>query len=69
MNKFGERLKELRLEEQLTQITLAEKTGLSQSSIAKWESSKRTPTMECQIILAKFFNVSLDYLAGLSDEY
>ena len=69
MNKFAERLKELRLEEQLTQITLAEKTGLSQSSIAKWESGKRTPTLECQIILAKFFNVSLDYLAGLSDEY
>ena len=67
MNKFAERLKELRSENGLTQTELAKKTGVSQAAIAKWESGDRTPNLDCLIILAKFFNVTLDYLVGLKD--
>ena len=67
MNKFSERLKELRLEKSLTQVELSKKTGISQAGIAKWETGDRSPSIDCLIALAKFFKVSIDYLVGLED--
>ena len=67
MNKFKERLKELRIEKKLSQIDLAKATGISQAGIAKWETGDRTPSLDCLIILAKYFGVTLDYLVGLED--
>ena len=67
MNKFSERLKELRLEKNLTQTELAQETGISQAGIAKWETGDRNPSVDCLIILAKFFGVTIDYLVGLED--
>lgn len=64
---FYERLKELREEKNLSQTELAKLTGLSQSAITKWENKLREPSMEGIIILAKFFDVSADYLLGISD--
>ena len=40
---------------------------IPQPSIAMWELNQREPSFESVVILAKFFNVSLDYLAGLTD--
>lgn len=67
MNKFQERLKNLRIENGLTQTQLAQKTGISQAGIAKWETGDRNPSIDCLIALAKFFNCSVDYLIGLED--
>lgn len=67
MNKFGERLKELRLEKNLSQDKLAKAVGLTHTAIGLWEQGKRIPNLDAVISLAKFFNVSLDYLAGLED--
>ena len=67
MNKFSERLKEIRIEKGLSQTVLSAKTGISQAAIAKWETGDRTPSMDCLIILAKFFQVSIDYLVGIED--
>lgn len=67
MNDFIERLKELRIEHGLTQTQLAKETGISQAGIAKWETGDRTPSMECIIILAKYFGCTTDYLLGLED--
>jgi len=67
MNIFSERIKELRLENNLTQDALALKTGISQSAIAKWENGKKSPSIESIVILAKFFKCSSDYLLGLED--
>ena len=66
-NLFKSRLKELREENNLTQEKLSEATGISQAGIAKWETGNRTPSMECLIILAKYFCVSIDYLVGLEN--
>lgn len=66
-NIFKNRLKELRQENNLTQNKLSAETGISQTGIAKWERGQRTPSMECLIILAKYFCVSIDYLVGLVD--
>ena len=67
MNKFGDRLKELRLEKGLTQKQLAEEVNLPSSAIGFWELGKRSPSLDAVIQLAKYFGVSLDYLAGLED--
>ena len=67
MNKFQERLKNLRIENGLTQTQLAQKTGISQAGIAKWETGDRNPSIDCLIALAKFFSCSVDYLIGLED--
>lgn len=67
MSSFAERLKDLRLENNLTQTQLAKETGLSQTGIGKWEMGKRTPNIDVLITLAKYFNVTTDFLCGLVD--
>ncbi len=67
MNSFSERLKELREEKGLSQAQLSKNTGLSQSAIAHWELNQRVPVLDAVIVLAKYFGVTLDYIAGLED--
>ena len=62
-----ERLKELRLEKNLSQLELAKAIGFSQSSIVYWETGQRVPNAQAVIILARFFGVSTDYLLGEKD--
>lgn len=64
---FAERLKELRAVKGLSQMGLAQATGLSQSAIAKWEMCKTEPTASSLYILSKFFNETTDYLIGLTN--
>ena len=65
--KYSERIKELRISKNLSQMQLSIKTGLSQSAIAKWELGKTVPTASAIITLAKFFNETTDYILGLED--
>lgn len=67
MKVFSERLKELRNENRLSQVQLANLTGLSKSAIAFWEEGLRIPNAQAIVVLAKFFKVSADYLLGLCD--
>lgn len=67
MEKFVERLKYLRLEKGVSQAQLAIDTGLTISAISKWENGKRIPSALAIIILAKYFNVTTDYLLGVAD--
>lgn len=67
MNKFAERLKELRIENNLSQSKLAKELGVSQAAIARWEANLQIPNIEIAIVVAKFFDVSTDYLLGLED--
>ena len=67
MNKFSERLKELRIENNLTQSKLSKETNISQSAIVRWELNQRAPSVDNIITLAKFFKVTSDYLIGLED--
>lgn len=68
MEKFSDRLKDLRAEKGLTQAQLAEETGLSRSAIGFWENGERIPLSSVIIVLAKYFNVTTDYLLGVTDE-
>ncbi|MBR2442015.1 MAG: helix-turn-helix transcriptional regulator [Clostridia bacterium] len=67
MDKFIERLKELRNEKGISQAQLAKATGLTQTAIAYWDTGKRNPTAPAVIILARYFEVSTDYLLGEKD--
>lgn len=67
MNKFSERLKELRLEQNLSQRQLGAKTSFSQAAIARWESNLQIPNIEVLLAFCKYFKVSSDYLLGLED--
>ncbi|MCD8040569.1 MAG: helix-turn-helix domain-containing protein [Clostridia bacterium] len=65
--KFGDRIKELRTANNLSQMELAKATGISQSAIAKWELGKTEPTASAIVTLANYFNETTDYILGLSD--
>ena len=66
-NKFALRLKELRQERGIGQIELAKKLEVSKGIISLWENGLREPNMYSLIKLAKFFDVTIDYLVGLED--
>jgi len=65
---FGERIRNLRTQKKLTQRQLGEVIGLTHKSISTIESGICATTLEKLVLLAKFFNVSTDYLLGLKDE-
>ncbi len=62
-----QRLKDLREDADKSQAQIAKIIGTSQSYYAQYENGKRTIPFDRMIILAKYYNVSLDYLAGLTD--
>jgi transcriptional regulator with XRE-family HTH domain len=61
------RLKELRIEQKLTQEQLAKLVNLTQSTIAGYENGTKSPSMESIIIFSELFNVTTDYLLGVSN--
>lgn len=67
MNKFPDRLKELRLEKGLSQRKLSAELQISQAAIARWEANLQTPNIDVVIKIAEFFNVTVDFLLGLED--
>lgn len=67
MDNFNNRLRNLRLEKELTQKQVAEAIGLTRNAIVNYESGIREPSIETIILLCKYFDVSADYLIGLSD--
>ena len=56
------RIKDLREDMDLRQSDLAEKTGIDQRTISNYETGKTMPDAYALIMLADFFNVSIDYL-------
>ena len=64
---FSERLRELRIEKQISQSELAKILGVSQRSISSWETGYREPDYEMLEQLADFFDVTMGYLLGTGD--
>lgn len=67
MEVFSKKLKELRLEKGLSQRELAEILKTNNSSVCDWERERSQPDLETLVDIAKYFNVSTDYLLGLTD--
>lgn len=63
------RLRELRLEYGLTQKELAQKIKSTDKSVWAYEKGLATPPSEVLVAYAKYFNVTTDYLLGVTDEF
>lgn len=68
MAEFKDRLRKLRKKKDIYQKELAKKISVSEGAIGMYETGRRTPDKEILIELASFFEVSIDYLLGYTDE-
>lgn len=63
---FGENIKKLRKEKELTQETLAEFLGVSFQAVSKWERGETYPDITMLPVIARFFDASIDDLLGVN---
>lgn len=61
-------IKLIRVTKDYTQLKVELATGISQSTLSKYETGELMPTSENLLILAKFYNTSIDFLMNLTDE-
>lgn len=66
---FNVRLRQLRQKNSLTQGQLADILGLKPTAISNYESKRNEPSFEKLIALSKYFDVTCDYLLGVTDAY
>ncbi len=64
---IGTRIRELRIAQELSPQELADNLGVKRSTIGKYETNVNVPDAKMLIKLAKFFDVSTDFLLGLSE--
>ncbi len=74
MTDIGAKIKALRIERDLTMDLLVEdmkfkypEISIDKSLLSRWENGQNEPTLEKAKYLSMYFNVSLDYLIGLTD--
>jgi len=65
--KYNERIREIREDNSLTQQKIADQLNIGQRTYADYESGKTRIPVDNLLILAKYYNVSLDYITGASD--
>ena len=65
--KYNERIREIREDNSLTQQKVANLLNVGQRTYADYESGKTRIPVDNLLILAKFYNVSLDYITGASN--
>ena len=65
---FGKRVKELRKGHKLTQSQIADIAGVTKGTVALWEQDARKPSLAVVKKLAAYFNCSVDYLLGKSNQ-
>lgn len=66
---MNERLKELRIERGLKLKEVAEQLNVTIRSISRYEDGTREPSVEMIVKFCKLYEVSSDYLLGLTDNY
>ena len=66
---LGVRIRAIREDHEVMQKDLAEALTVDQSTLSKFEQDKRIPSVNFIIEFCKYFNVSTDFLLGLSDDY
>lgn len=64
---MANRIKQLREEQNMTQVRLSIELEVSQETISAYESGKHYPSVATLIRLSEIFNTSCDYILGLSD--
>lgn len=64
---FGEKIKKLRNDNQMTQEELAEKILVTRTAVSKWETDKGYPSIDSLKLLSNLFNISIDELISDTD--
>jgi len=64
---IGERLAEIRKDHGDTQAVLATRLGVSLPTVRAWEQEKSSPSHEMLVTICRLYDVSSDYLLGLTD--
>ena len=67
MKRIGKRIKEIRLEQGLSQQKFGERLLVSQDTVSLWEQGKSVPTTEVLITMATQFDYSVDYILCLKE--
>lgn len=67
MKVFAQRLRELRQDKCLSMKQLAKELNTTDAAISNWENEINEPKISYLVAIAKYFNVSTDYLVGLED--
>lgn len=65
--KYNERIREIREDHDLTQQKVADLLFIGQRTYADYESGKTRIPVDSLIVLARYYNVSMDYIAGISN--
>ena len=65
--RYNERIREIREDNSLTQQKVADLLNIGQRTYADYESGKTRIPIDSLLILAKFYNVSMDYISGASN--
>lgn len=65
---MGDRLQDLRKDKKMSQQQLAKQLNISVHTVSSYERSRSSPDDEILIRIAKFFDISIDYLMGLIDK-
>ena len=66
-NTLGKRIKSLREQKELSQLEFSKLLNISNSTLSQYEAGNRMPSDEIKKKIAQYFDVSLDYLMGVSD--
>ncbi len=64
---YFQRLEDLRVDKDMTQKDIADILGCQREVYRRYEKGTRTIPIDFLIVLAKYYNVSIDYIVGISD--
>lgn len=64
---IGKRIKSLRNERHISQAVLSQEISVDKTTISGYERGRITPPLDVVVLLAKYFDVSTDYLLGITD--
>lgn len=64
--ELGDKIRELRIQKNLTQAQVAQRLGITKNAVNSWEKMSSSPTLKNVAELAGIFGVSIDYLLGIS---
>lgn len=66
-DKIGKRIKEIRIENKLSQNDFGKILSVSQDTVSLWETGKSLPPVEIVVLISQTFKVSADYILCLSE--
>ncbi len=66
---YRQRFKDLRIDYGYRQQDIAKICNVSDATVGHWENLKRHMSVDCIILLCRFYNVSADYILGLTNNY